>query len=144
MLYFASGCVHFYQKLAARPDFEQAENYAKQGNFGAAAVKYEQIISRYPRLGDWALFQLGVVHLSPQNKQKDYAKALESLQRVVDYYPQSRYRRSCDVLISLIADISNLDKKAGAQHKQIEKLEQQLEQMKEVDMNLKQKKKIFP
>jgi len=93
---------------------------------------------------------LGVIYLLPQNKQKDYTKALESFQRIADRYPQSRYRKSGDAFIALIADMTGADRKLGAQHKQIEKLEQQLEkleqqleQLKEVDMNLKQKKKTF-
>jgi len=142
--FLTSGCAHLYEKVVTKPDFAQAEDYTRLGNYSAATVKYEQILNRHPRVGDRALFQLGVMYLLPQNKQKDYTKALESFQRIADHYPQSRYRKPADAFVALIADMAGADRKLGAQHKQIEKLEQQLEQLKEVDMNLNQRKKAFP
>jgi outer membrane protein assembly factor BamD (BamD/ComL family) len=153
-----SGCAHFYEELMARPDFDQAEDLTRQGNYNAAQVKYEQLIDHYPLAGDQALFQTGIIYAMSQNKHKDYHKALEYFQRLVNKYPKSKYRRNSEVLISLISEIVSKDKRAITQHKQIDKLEQQvdklkqqadevekkLEQMKEVDMNLKQKKKKFP
>jgi TolA-binding protein len=150
-----SGCAHFYNELITKPDFEQAEDFMRQGNYNAAQVKYEQIIDHYPLVGDWALFQAGIIYALPQNKHKDYHRALEYFQQLVNNYPKSRYRQQSDLFISLITDILNRDKKVSTQHKQIDKLEQQvdklkqqvdevekkLEQMKAVDMNLKQKKK---
>jgi outer membrane protein assembly factor BamD (BamD/ComL family) len=146
-----SGCAHLYEKLVTKPDFEQAEDFTRQGNYHAATVKYEQLIVRYPLMGDRVLFQMGILYTLPQNKHKDYAKALEKFQRLVNNYPQSSYRQQSDIFISLIHEISNSDKKLSTQRKQIDKLEQQveefekkIEQIKEVDMNLKQKKKTFP
>jgi outer membrane protein assembly factor BamD (BamD/ComL family) len=136
--------VHLYEKVVTKPDFSQAEDDVRQGNFSAAAVQYDQIISRYPQVGDRALFQLGMIYLLPQNRQKDYSKALEYFQRLAADYPQSRYRRTGDAFIALIADIAGVDKRVSSQRKQIEKLEQQLEQLKEVDINLNQRKKTFP
>jgi len=160
-----SGCTHvksegtrFYERALTKPDFAQAEDDLGQGNYNAAAAKYEQILSRYPQVGDRALFQLGMIYLLPQNRQKDYSKALEYFQGLAASYPQSRYRRIGDTFMALIADIAGADKKVTIQHKQIEKLdlqleklaqqleqlERQLEQLKEVDMNLNQRKKTFP
>lgn len=157
-----SGCAHFYNELITKPDFEQAEDFMRQGNYNAAQVKYEQIIDHNPLVGDRALFQAGIIYALPNNKHKDHHRALEYFQQLVNNYPKSRYRQQSDLFISLITDISNKDKKVSTQHKQIDKLEQQvdklkqqvdklkqqvdevekkLEQMKEVDMNLKQKKK---
>ncbi|PKN19634.1 MAG: hypothetical protein CVU71_04475 [Deltaproteobacteria bacterium HGW-Deltaproteobacteria-6] len=139
-----SGCTHLYEKAVTGPDFSQAEDETGQGNFSAAAVRYEQILSRYPQVGDRALFQLGMIYLLPLNRQKDYSKALEYFQRLAADYPQSRYRRTGDTFVALIADIAGADKRVNAQRRQIEKLEQQLEQLKEVDINLNERKKTFP
>jgi len=43
-----------------------------------------------------------------------------------------------------MTEISGADKKLASQHRQVEKLEKQLEQLKEVDMNLNQRKKALP
>lgn len=146
-----SGCAHFYDKFAAGPDFKQADDFTKQGKYEAAADKYEQIIDRYPQAGDRALFQAGIIYVLPQNRHKDYYKALGYLQSLADKYPKSTYRQDSDLLVSLLNEIVAKERKLVTQHKQIYKLEQQteeiekkLEQMKKVDMNLKQRKKTFP
>jgi len=145
-----SGCAHFYEELITKPDFEQAEDFTGQGNYTAAVSQYERIIARHPLVGDAVLFQMGIIYVSPRNQHKDYQKALECFQKLINNYPESMHRKQSDVLISLINEISDRDKKVNIQRRQIDKLEQQveeiekkLEQMKEVDMNLKQKKKHF-
>ncbi|HNS55414.1 MAG TPA: tetratricopeptide repeat protein [Smithellaceae bacterium] len=151
------GCAHYYNEMAAATDFEQAENFTRQGNYNAAAAKYENIAESYPGTGDRALFQAGVIYMLPQNKRKDYRTAWEYFRRLVNKYPKSSYRQDSEIFISLINEINNRDKKISTQHKQINKLEQQtnkleqhveeiekkLELMKKIDMNLKKKKKIL-
>jgi len=174
-----SGCAHVYEELITKSDFEQAELFVRQGDYETAASKYEQILVQHRSFGDAALFQIGIIHVLPRNQHRDYQKALEAFQRLLNDYPLSRYGRDSAVLVSLIDEISTRDEKAGtqrkqigeleqrvtslideisgrdqkvgAQSKQIDKLEQQvgdmekkLEQMKEVDMRLKQKKKRLP
>lgn len=141
-----SGCAH----LSAKTDFEQAEGFTRQGNYKAATDKYDQIADHYPETGDQALFRAGLINILPQNKHKDYNKAQECFQRLVNKYPKSRYRQQSELFISLISDIVYRDKKVSTQHKQIDKLEQQvqdieqkLERMKKIDLELKQKKKTF-
>lgn len=148
---FLSGCTHFYNGMSAKSDFEQAEGFTKQGNYKSAGDKYDQIVDNYPRIGDQALFQTGIIHILPQNKHKDYNKAQECFQRLVNKYPKSRYRQQSEVFISLINEIEHKDKKIGTQRKQIDRLEQQvedigqkLERMKKIDLELKPKKKAFP
>lgn len=152
-----SGCAHYYSAMNAAPDFEQAENLTRQGNYHAAAAKYENIMESYPETGDRALFQTGILYTLPQNKRKDYHTALEYFQRLINKYPKSSYRQDSEIFISLINEIAGRDRRLSAQQKQINKLEQQtnkleqqrdeiekkLEMMKKIDMNLKKKKKIL-
>ncbi|NTW76861.1 MAG: tetratricopeptide repeat protein [Syntrophaceae bacterium] len=151
------GCAHYYNKMAAAPDFEQAEHFTRQGNYNAAADKYENIAESYPATGDRALFQAGILYMLPQNKRKDYRTAMEYFQRLVNKYPKSSYRQNSEIFIALINEITNRDRRLSAQHKEINKLEQQinkleqqrdeiekkLEMMKKIDMNLKKKKIIL-
>jgi tetratricopeptide (TPR) repeat protein len=145
-----SGCARFYEELITGPDFQQAGNFTRQENYKAAISKYEQIIARHPLVGDGVLFQMGIIYAAPQNQQKDYSKSLECFQRLIKNYPESRYRQDSDVLISLINEIAGKDKMSVTQRSRIDKLEQQveefekkIEQIKQVDMNLKQKKRPF-
>lgn len=140
----SSGCAHFSNEINAKPDFEQAEGLTKQGNYKAAADKYEQIISHYPQSGDRALFQAGIVNILPRNKHKNYNKAENCFQRLINKYPKSGYRQQSELFISLINDLESKDKKISKLEQQVEDTENKLSRMKKIDLELKQKRKSFP
>jgi phage shock protein A len=70
-------------------------------------------------------------------------------------YPNSEYRKNSDAMLSLLAEIASRDNEITSRDKrvmsqkrhvdelvqQLEALEKKIEKMKEVDMNLKQRKK---
>ena len=145
------GCTHVYERFLARPSFEEANDFFKQGNYMTSLSKYEQIMRQYPQSGDRAVFEMGIIYAFPGNQHKDYQKSLEFFQKLIKDYPRSGYRQDSEVMISLINDVTIKDKRIFTQQKQIQTLEQQvkelekkIEQMKEVDMNLKEKKKTLP
>jgi outer membrane protein assembly factor BamD (BamD/ComL family) len=137
-----------YEGLVAGPDFRKADDYAKKGNHKASLGEYEKIVAQYPRVGDRALFEMGIIYLSARNQKRDYQKSLESFLKLTKNYPNSKYRQNSDAMISLLTEITSRDKRMMSQKRQIDELVQQvdaaekkIEQMKEVDMNLKQRKK---
>jgi outer membrane protein assembly factor BamD (BamD/ComL family) len=144
-----------YEGLVAGPDFKKADDYAKKGNYNASVGEYEKILAQYPRVGDRALFEMGIIYLSARNQKRDYQKSVECFLKLTKNYPNSKYRQNSDAMISLLSEITNKDneitnkdKRMMSQKRQIDELVQQveaaekkIEQMKEVDMNLKQKKK---
>jgi tetratricopeptide (TPR) repeat protein len=145
------GCAHLYEGVVTRTDFEEASDFLKRGNFKASLIKYDQIIVNHPLAGDRALFEMGVIHVYARNPQKDYQKSLGCFQKLIKDYPESKYRKNSDVMVSLIDEVISKDKRIIAQRRQVDKLEQQIEElgkkielMKEVDMTLKQKKKTAP
>jgi tetratricopeptide (TPR) repeat protein len=147
-LIFINGCAHFYEGFVTRSDFKEANDFTGQGNYRASLLKYEQIIAHYPRVGDRVLFEMGVIYAFSGNMQKDYQKSLDCFQKLIKDYPESSYRQNSEVLISLINEVTSKEMMTIVQRKKIDKLEQELEvfekkigQMKEVDMNLKQRKK---
>jgi L,D-peptidoglycan transpeptidase YkuD (ErfK/YbiS/YcfS/YnhG family) len=119
-----SGCSPFYEGYLAKPAFEEANGFFNQGTYKASLSKYEQIIAKYPEAGDRALFAMGVIYSYPRNEQKDYQKSLECFQKLINDYPESRYRQDSEVMISLINDITGKDKRIIAQQTQIGTLEQ--------------------
>jgi len=132
----------------ASPDFKKANDYMKEGNYNASLGEYEKIMAQYPRVGDRALFEMGVIYLSAKNRQKDYQKSLECFLKLMKNYPNSAYRQNSDAMISILTEITGRDKRMMSQKRhidelvqQMEALEKKIEQMKEVDMNLKQRKK---
>ncbi len=145
---FFYGCAHVYQELAASPDFEKANDYAKKENYKASLRMYDEIKAQYPRVGDRALFEMGMIYLSARNQQRDYQESLECFLKLVKNYPKSKYRQNSDILVSLLTEITSRDKKLLSQKKhidelvkQVEAVEKKIEQMKEIDMDLQQRKK---
>ncbi len=145
------GCAHLCDGFLTGPDFNEANKFVRQGNYKASLLKYEEIIVQHPQAGDRALFEMGVIYAFPRNQQRDYHKSLECFQKLIKNYPESRYRQNSVVMVSLINEVLSKDKRVITQRKQIDKLEQEIgefekkiEQMKEVDINLKQKKKPLP
>jgi len=155
---FTGGCAHYIEGIAAAPDFNEATDLTKKGSYKASLLKYERIISQHPLLSDKALFEMGVIYALPKNQQKDYPKSLDCFQKLIKDYPKSRYRQNSEAMASLLNEMISNDKKLIVQRRQTDKLEQQtdslkqqvaelekkIEQMKEIDMNLGQKKKAFP
>jgi tetratricopeptide (TPR) repeat protein len=142
------GCAHVYEGVVASPDFKKADDYAKKGSYNASLGEYEKILAEHPRVGDRALFEMGLIYLSARNQHKDYQKSLECFRKLVKNYPNSKYRQDSEVMISLLVQITSRDKRMMSQKRQIDELVQQvetlekkIEQMKEVDMNLIEKKK---
>ena len=146
-----SGCTHFYQEVAMRPEFNEAQQLIKQGSHKESLLKYDKMIQQYPLVADKVLFEMGIIYASHLNPQKDYQKSLDYFHKITKNYPNSHYRQKSEVIISLIHEIINKEKLAVTQLKQIDKLEQQvmelekkIEQMKIIDMNLNLKKKPIP
>jgi tetratricopeptide (TPR) repeat protein len=139
----------------ASPDFKKANDYMKEGNYNASLGEYEKIMAQYPRVGDRALFEMGIIYLSARNRHKDYQKSLECFLKLMKNYPNSAYRQNSDAMLSLLAEIASRDNEITGRDKrvmsqkrhidelvqQLEALEKKIEQMKAVDMNLKQRKK---
>ncbi len=138
------GCAHLYQGALTKPDFKEANDLMKRGNYKASLSKYEQIIARYPEEGDRVLYEMGVIYAFPRNQHKDYQKSLECFQKIIKDYPESKYRQGSNVMIFLINEITRQRRQIDKLERQVEEFEKKIEQMKEVDMNLKEKKKSVP
>jgi outer membrane protein assembly factor BamD (BamD/ComL family) len=119
-----SGCSHCNEGFQAKSTFEEANDLFNRGNYKASLDKYQQIIEKYPRTGDRALFEMGIVNAYPKNDQKDYQKSLECFQKLIKDYPGSEYRQNSEMMIFNINNVPVKDKKITTQQTQIETLQQ--------------------
>jgi len=115
-----SGCSHL------NGGFQAASSLSSQGNYQAALILYEQIVSRNPAMADRALFEMGIIYSYPKNDQKDYQKALECFQKLIREYPGSEYRQSSERMIFSINNLSIKDSILATQQAQIKTLKQEL------------------
>ena len=145
--------------LLDRQDIREAENLASSGDYTGALKKYEQVLNRFPELGDEALFAMGLIRVRVGYARGDYRGALDNFQRLTRDYPQSSFRDEAESWTSLITAFINGEQKIKALQKQTETLERKsetlerktellekrIEQMKEIDRSVEAKKrKLLP
>lgn len=117
------GCSHFNEGFHAT--FKEANDLFSQGSYQASLSKYKQIIEKYPKEGDRALFEMGIIYSYSRNEQKDYQKSLECFQKLIKDYPGSWYRKDSEMMIFHINNIIVKDKTIATQQRQIETLQQE-------------------
>ena len=120
------GCSHIHEGFLAKSTFQEANDFFSQGNYKSSLLKYEQIMEKYPSVGDRVLFEMGIIYAYPRNKQKNYQKSLECFQKLIFDYPGSEYRPAGEMMISHIHSVMISDKKITTQQKQLETLEQEI------------------
>ncbi len=94
-----------------------------------------------PQSADQSLFYMGVIYASPRNRERDFQKSLESFQRLAKDFPRSRFRAEAERSIVLLREIMSRERKMRVLKKQIGLLETQIERMKEVDLDVEEKRR---
>lgn len=121
-----TGCGHMNESHQAKPTFDEANDLFNQGNYMASLDKYQQIIERFPMIGDRVLFEMGIVYAYPKNDQKDYQKSLECFQKIIKDFPDSAYRQNSQSMIFNINNVYIKDRTISAQQARIENLQQEV------------------
>ena len=116
----ACGCSFFDGGLQARSISREANDFFNQGNYEASLSRYRQIIEKHPEAADRVLFEMGVIYAYPRNEQKDYQKALECFQKLVQEYPGSGYRQDSQMMMLQIHNVIIKDKSIAALQTQVE------------------------
>lgn len=120
-----SGCGHMNEGQT-KSTFEEANALFNRGSYMASLHMYEQILEKYPKTGDRALFEMGVVYSHPKNEQKDYRKSLECFQRLIKDYPASGYRQDSEMMLFYINNVPLKDTLIAAQQAQLDSLRQEV------------------
>jgi hypothetical protein len=156
----------FYE-IKGDPHLKKAERYIKEGEFEAALFQNEQC--GYP-LQHEALFQKGVIYAHPECPFRDYAKARECFENLIadmvqvspdlynrafvframiDQHTESKAahgktRRALqekeEQESAMNAELIDLKCKLRGLHRQVSDLKKQIENLKQVDLNLEEKK----
>ena len=136
------GCSHFNKEFQARSIFNEANDFFIQGDYEASLSKYEQIIAKYPKAGDRALFEMGIIYAYPRNEQKDYLKSLDCFQKLIRDYPGSGYRKDSEMMIFNVSNVIFKDKMISKQQEHIETLQQtQIETLQQKDKTIAAQRK---
>ncbi len=119
-------CSHFKEGFQAGSPFKEANDFFSAGNYEASLSRYERILEKDPTAGDRVLFEMGIIYAYPENQYKDYQKALECFQKLVQNYPGSVYGQDSKMMIFQIKNVIMKDQTIAAQQAQIETCQQRV------------------
>lgn len=152
-----SGCI---SKTKHMPP--ETLDFIVDGNYRQALEKYQQLLKEYPQMADEVFFQMGLIYSHPENPDKDYKKSLEYFRKVRKEFPDSNLKNKAQIFASLLNKIIQqgqknkeqraeivvlteqldiLKKESLEKDKKSEELKQQIEKLKEIDLNIQKKKR---
>jgi tetratricopeptide (TPR) repeat protein len=120
--------------LKRNPPVMETEDLMIRGDYSRALEKNQELLEEYPWMGDSALFQMGLISAHPKNPGKNYKKSIRYFQRLIDEFPKSDLKNQAQIWILSLQELLAKDKEIAALQGQIKKL-------KEIDLNLEEKKK---
>ncbi len=123
------GCI-----IKEKPLQSDSEDLMIRGEYSRALEKNRQLLGNYPRMGDRALFQMGLIYSHPKNPNRNLKKSLGYFQRIFKEYPKSDLKNQAGIwVLCLHEDI--------AKDKNINDLQQQIKKLKEIDLGIQEKNK---
>ena len=163
------GCNHFPENWKGEGRLARAWTLFAEGKYGESLRETQEVLRIYPQtLGDLALFQMGLIYAHPKNPDRDYQRSLKRFQRVIQEFPDSKFKNQAEVWVLFIQEImdkeraigelkqegSHLGKALGQEEQkvkalenqterlqaQVEKLKDQLLKLKEIDLGIEEKR----
>ena len=115
---------------------ESGRRLLAYGNYEEAFSQFQKAISLSPQASpaDEALFCTGLIYAYPGNPGKNDAKSASYFKKLIKDFPQSPFREPAKILIGMLQDDDRLNQT-------IEKLNQIIEESKQVDIQLEEKRK---
>ena len=105
------------------------------GDYRAALAQNMEVYHRYhDRLGDKALFQIGLLYAYPENPAADYEKAIYSFETLAAEFPDSPMKIQASLCVSILQNVVELKTRLHSLEETYGEKEQTLAQMeKEID-----------
>ena len=138
----------------------ESQDLMARGEYSRALEKNQELLEKYPQMGDLALFQMGLITAHPKNPDKDYQNSLRYFQRLITEFPKSDLKNQAQIWELSLQKTIEKDKKIVALQRQIEKLKKidarssreaiekdkkiedlqnQMEKLKEIDLGIQEK-----
>ncbi|MDD5234082.1 MAG: hypothetical protein PHG91_11875 [Syntrophales bacterium] len=120
--------------------WEARRLYAK-GDMRGAMKEYRGALKTEPGYADECLFHIGAIYASAKYPERDFHKSLDAFQRVVREHPRSSYRPESERASGLVREILSRERKLKDLRKKNSLLEKKIEQIKDVDLDVVEKRK---
>ena len=146
ILLLSAGCVtalNLQKRWQGHEHLDVAEKLMIKGDFEGALKAYDEVVRLFPGVspGDSALFHMGLIRAHPDNPQRDYKKALECFRRLDRDFPRSALRDEVRVWIGAIDELTRRENRIKDLEKTVSALENRLKALKEIDINVEEKKR---
>jgi tetratricopeptide (TPR) repeat protein len=138
--FFIFGCLHFSEKLQGQQLLEEGMDQMVSRQYEASMAKNLTVLNKFPHsLADQALFQIGLLYAHPENPNQNYEKSLESFNKILNRFLESRLRNQAQLGVLFIKDVIDKERKIGILNDNKVSLERTVEQQKAAINNLKKK-----
>jgi hypothetical protein len=120
----------------AAASFETAETNFEKGNYVQSAREFEAYLSAYPKSldRDRALFHLGMARALGSDSTRDLRQAEAAFKRLAAEFPGSPYKNQAEFILGLQAQIERLKADVKEREARIQRLTDELQKLKEIDM----------
>ena len=140
LLFVISGCLHFSKKLQGEQLLKEGMDQMVSHQYEASMAKNLTVLNNFPHsLADRALFQIGLLYAHPENPNKNYKKSLESFNKILNGYSESRLRHQAQLWVLFIRDVIDKERKIEILNNKNISLEKAGEQQK-IEIAVLQKK----
>jgi len=124
------------KRQEGREGLYHGQKLLAQGDYEGALRENQKVLSlssgKPPE--DEALFNMGLIYAHPGNPKKDYGKSLGFFKRLIKDYPKSPFVEQVKIWTEVVQENQKLNKT-------IEKLHQVIEESKQVDIEIEEKKR---
>jgi hypothetical protein len=125
------GCLHFSKKLQGQQLLEESMDQMIGRQYEASMAKNITVLNNFPdSLADQALFQMGLLYAHPQNPNQDYEKSMESFNRILNEFSESRLRQQTQLWVLFVSDVADKERKTGILKNENVSLQRTVEQQK--------------
>jgi hypothetical protein len=99
--------------------------------YEASMAKNLTVLNNFPAsLADQALFQMGLLYANPENPNQDYEKSLESFNKILYEFSESRLRHQAQLWVLFVGDVADKERKTGILKNENVSLQRTVEQQK--------------
>lgn len=114
---------------------EQADKAFVAGSYDDAARGYENYLRTSPTgtERDQALFHLGLSYAFRPNAATDWWRVTATFKQLIDEYPQSPFKAPANLILSLRAELDQVNADAKQRDQKIKQLTTELDRLKKID-----------
>jgi len=115
---------------------EAGEILIRQGKYPQAIQVYKNYLDKNPQSEsrDRALFYLGLSYVLSSGADQNLTGAKTSLNKISKEFPESEYRSPAELILSYMTQLEKLNSNLNDRDSKIEKLQEELNRLKEIDL----------